>query len=209
MVQLAIVKLPITSVHDALRISKESKKQAVDKKDSPSTTTRANIVPMPYPVGRSTLQVTGVHVTLHKTNKSGDENSSLPDNELVVLIRAHVKGELDTTARVFTVAAVTLGGLREVADSSAKRRAVNDIPQKIPAIGNKGAKTEVSDEVLGPCSAFAKLDLRLQMEKISFSVDVFSPASRRTTPVSHSDGKDLSDNALTVTVLGVVSPFVI
>ncbi|CCD17352.1 unnamed protein product [Trypanosoma congolense IL3000] len=181
MARPVVAQLSLSSLRSALAQStrggggKDSHKDK-SKRLASSTESEPHVEkePMQYPVGRSTLQLTGAHFFL-----SGDTTGS-DDEGFLVLLKAHVGGHLDAAPRVFTLAAVPLGG-RSIDRSNGGNRAT---------------------------STFAKLDLRLQMEKISFSLAVL-PARRSSGHPSRGKTSTPADCGLRVTVMGVISPLML
>ncbi|ESL09476.1 hypothetical protein TRSC58_02801 [Trypanosoma rangeli SC58] len=223
MVRTAFAEVLVASVRDALAklqdvkreeggaVQNTKKRSRATRDVTISTSSSTAVVPLRYPVGRSTLQVTGVHVSLQETEQAEGHTGDVGD--FVVLLRAHVKGRLDPSARVFTVAAmkfaadpgtgrttVAKGGAREDARHAGRPAAVT-APSLSPGKPHRLART-----------AFAQLDFRLQSEKVSFSVQVLPAGPRRTPPplstrslLPRGDG-NAGDGSLRVMVVGVVSP---
>ncbi|RNF00941.1 hypothetical protein TraAM80_07341 [Trypanosoma rangeli] len=223
MVRPAFAEVLVASVRDALAKLQDVKSEEGDAVQNTKKRPRATrdvaisassstaIVPLRYPVGRSTLQVTGVHVSMQETEQAEAHTGNVGD--FVVLLRAHVKGRLDHAARVFTVAAMKFaadpsmgrttmaeGGAREDARHAGRPAAVTT-PSPSPGKPHRLART-----------AFAQLDLRLQSEKVGFSVQVLPAGPRRAPPPLSTrsllprGGSSASGGSLRVMVVGVVSP---
>ncbi|EKF27991.1 hypothetical protein MOQ_008277 [Trypanosoma cruzi marinkellei] len=222
-VQHVFAEVFVASVHDALARSQgiggdkdvvnDNKLSRVTKDIATPTLSSSAVVPLPYPLGRCTLQVTGMHVSLQETEKSDGQRTATGD--FVVLLRAHVKGMLDTDARVFTVAAMKFSGNNGTEGASLdKRGAIEDCRYAAGKTAVLPAPKTLSGKLHQlPRTGFAQLDLRLQMEGVSFSVQVLPAGPRRSTsptPVnsfsSFRKGGSGGGGSLRVRVVGVLSP---
>ncbi|RNF05976.1 uncharacterized protein Tco025E_07760 [Trypanosoma conorhini] len=224
MVRQTFAELSVDSVRDVLArlqdvkggeedaVHNSKKRPRATRDGAVSTSSSAAVVPLPYPVGSSTLQVTGVHVSLQEVEQA-EAHAGGDVGDLVVLLRAHVKGRLDPVARVFTVAAMRLA-----ADPGAGR-----------TTGAKGGPREDKHRAAGPATAsaaspspgklrrpartaFAQLDLRLQSERVGFSVQLLPAGPRRAPPppsprsLPPRGGSSAGGGSLRVVVVGVISP---
>ncbi|KAF8294603.1 hypothetical protein TcYC6_0100130 [Trypanosoma cruzi] len=223
MVRHVFAEVFVASVHDALARSQgigrdkdvvnDHKLSRVTKDIATPSLSSSAVVPLPYPLGRSTLQVTGMHVSLQETEKGEGQRTETGD--FVVLLRAHVKGMLDIDARVFTVAAMKFCGNNGTERASLdKRVAIEDCRYAAGKTAVLSASKTLSGKLHQlPRTGFAQLDLRLQMEGVSFSVQVLPAGprySRSPTSVnslsSFRKGSSGGGGSLRVRVVGVVSP---
>ncbi|SCU72320.1 uncharacterized protein TEOVI_000389600 [Trypanosoma equiperdum] len=223
MVRTVVARLTIASPQNIFASGHtESKKDTSNKNklSSPPTECAAHSkkVEVSYPVGSTTLQLTGAHFSLRGGPRSDNIDGNTRDG-VVVLLQAHVGGELDSEARVFTVAAVALGGHQSMDGAeyrSNKRSRVSDSRQL--ALPDDGQREVTTSPRPGsrPLTAFVKLDLRLQMERVSFSL-VAIPAGKGDVHATRDNiRKDKGNNtsaaanrSVLVTVMGVVSPLVL
>nr|CCC49453.1 conserved hypothetical protein [Trypanosoma vivax Y486] len=231
MVRCAVVELSIVSLHEAIRGLNGKSQRHEDTQNtkhrphsihSTPHSIESKVVSMPYPIGSSTLQVTGVHVCLQclggnsGAGETEDIFSSLGCASVVVLIQAHVQGDMDMVPRVFFVAGVTFNGKQDSCVSEEqrmKRRAVTDARHATPFEGRAAGK---SHNVT--MTTFSKLDMRLQAEKVSFSASVFpmplqSKGSRGNDTVDgYRKGNKkvpLVDCNVTVAIVGSISPLLL
>lgn len=192
-------------------------------------------VALPYRTGKATLQLTGIHVRLQPT-KAPAGATVVGAIAADIVVHVHVRGELNTAARSFvltvipvrydtttnitTAAAAAAGKAVEEAATSATSSAAAAAPYDKRVL-NAQAR-EARRGVVAPvfASAFAKVDVRTQMERVRLSFTVV-PSGKLSTGVAHRgkrgrDGDDaaeapapkltsLVDCVMDVTVVGTVS----
>ncbi|CBZ23677.1 conserved hypothetical protein [Leishmania mexicana MHOM/GT/2001/U1103] len=240
-------------------------------RDACVANTAAWTLAVPYPVGKSTLQVSGIHARLvpvkpstSKSNgvvKHGQQQqqrqlphrkglpSSLPPGDALmadIVVHAHVRGELNSAPRSYVVAVIPLrfdgaaapapSGPAMVSSATLAHAGASTLPST--PRDNRAVSAQARGAGRGAiagvfASAFARIDLRTQMERVRLSFTVV-PCSRTggagaaanrtvTNGAAHANaGKRLREEAgeaaddseseafldctIDVTVVGTVSP---
>lgn len=174
-----------------------------------------HVVSLPYPTGRATLQLSGIHVRLgpppSQPSKSAQKRIPGPkrnDTDVTpatppraalnatVIVHAHVGGELSRKPRSYVVAVLPVsyddkdvfGGVAAETGGSSSS-AVEVAPSYDKRVLNaqaRAAKRGRSAPISS--SAFAKLDVRAQMEKVKLSFMVV-PGSTASSALRNSLGK--------------------
>ncbi|GET86063.1 hypothetical protein, conserved [Leishmania tarentolae] len=225
---------------------------------------------VPYPTGKATLQISGIHARLEpvkaaacKSNgaaKPGQQqqqqhtknvpSTPLPGDALTadIVVHAHVRGELSSAPRSYVIAVIPLrfDGTAVTAPSrsaiSSSATSTHAGAAKLPSApyNNRAATAQArgAGQTVTACvfaSAFARIDLRTQMERVRLSFTVV-PSSRTGgagaaingagangaahtnagkrlrdeagKAADHSKSEALLDCAIEVTVVGTVSALV-
>ncbi|CAG9568999.1 conserved hypothetical protein [Leishmania major strain Friedlin] len=176
---------------------------------SGETSASAWTLTVPYPIGKSTLQISGIHARLGPVKTSACKSngtvkhvqqqhtksvpsSLLPGDALTadIIVHAHIRGELSSAPRPYVVAVIPLrfDGTAApvpsgpVISSSAKsmHAGASTLPStphdsRVVNAQARGAGRSPSPGVFA--SAFARIDLRTQMERVRLSFTVV-PCSR-------------------------------
>ncbi|AYU76235.1 hypothetical protein, conserved [Leishmania donovani] len=164
---------------------------------------------VPYPIGKSTLQISGIHARLEPVKTSACKSNgaakhgqqqhtkSVPSSLLLgdaltadVVVHAHVRGELSSAPRSYVVAVIPLrfdgtagpvpSGSAISSSATSTHAAASTLPstpydKRAVNAQARGAGRSASAGVFA--SAFARIDLRTQMERVRLSFTV-APCSR-------------------------------
>ncbi|KAG5510926.1 hypothetical protein JKF63_06427 [Porcisia hertigi] len=161
----------------------------------------AQTLAVPYPIGKSTLQITGIHVRLQPVHASagkpalkqprteGVSSCSALDGVVAaadVVVHAHVRGELSRSPQSYIVAIIPLrfdgfgASLSSTASTSSSAAATahagaaallsTPYDKRVLNAQAREARRGVAAPVFA--SAFARIDLRTQMERVQLSFTV-------------------------------------
>lgn len=146
-------------------------------------------VPVPFPVGTATLQLTGIHVRLQPPKTAGKPKKSTTANAAAaapaasgvltadIVVHAHVRGELNTAARSYVVAVVPVRYDTTSAALAGGVASASPVPASAAPYDKRvlnARAREARRGVMAPvaASAFAKVDLRTQLERVRLSFTV-------------------------------------
>ncbi|KAG5486201.1 hypothetical protein LSCM1_07321 [Leishmania martiniquensis] len=165
----------------------------------------AQTLTVPYPIGRSTLQISGIHARLGPVKTSADKRNSAGKPGQVqprtksspsapasggalavdIVVHAHVRGEMNRAPRSYVVAVIPLrfdGTVAPVSSVTASSSSViathRGASTLLPAPYDKrvinAQARNARRGVIAPVfpSAFARIDLRTQMERVRLSFTV-------------------------------------
>lgn len=220
MVKSSIAGLRIPSVRKELAA-------AAAGSPSPSIETEENRrLTLLYPISKATLQVSGVHLRLAPLLKKevAVTAASIIPLAVTVVIRAHVRGELSHAPQSFVagVAAMQYGEQEQQVEPLPTLGQVTHVKSsnKGHSSFDKRQQQQRTPLAKAPAlaSVFIPLDMRLQMERVTFTVEVLPSATRfrgegavkrdRQDGKVDSAGPVLLDCALDVTVMGAISSLV-